>query len=356
MLEKKKKVAFILDHKLMDYRVPFFQQLAQHGYDLSIFHTGKEIPIQGIKQIQSESIHLAGFEFRKGINLQDFEIVVMMQNVRILNFWIYSLNPLRSFQFVSWGIGVTASSGLQTKKNVLSRVRNLLAYFADEIIFYSEYPKKFYSKRNQAKAAVSNNTIYNPQAQDLSKYDKNSFIFIGSLNKRKGLLELLQNFHKYISTNPQNIRQLIVIGEGPEKQNLEDYIRENQLEDSVILKGKVNDFEVKRELLRSSIASISLNQAGLSVLECFSFGVPFIANRLAISGGEHLNIEDGKRGFLLEQASDLYGKLIWMDRHITEMKQMGENAYQYYLEERTMDKMVETFHRAFKKGDDEQTI
>ena len=46
--------------------------------------------------------------------------------------------------------------------------------------------------------------------------------------------------------------------------------------------------------------SISYGQAGLSVLQAFAFGVPFLTTENAISGGEKHNIENGKNGFLVK--------------------------------------------------------
>ncbi len=61
-----------------------------------------------------------------------------------------------------------------------------------------EYPLKFIKKSLQEKCFVALNTIENTLSEDLSSSKKDSFIFIGSLDKRKGLRETIISFHKYL--------------------------------------------------------------------------------------------------------------------------------------------------------------
>lgn len=91
------KVLFILDHKLMNYRIPFFEQLAQRGYDITVVHPGPIIEDIGFvkQQKTTTKTFTKGLEYRL-YNRSDANIVVFMQNIRIVNLWITTLKPFRN--------------------------------------------------------------------------------------------------------------------------------------------------------------------------------------------------------------------------------------------------------------------
>src|SRR5690606_30059949 len=160
--------------------------------------------------------------------------------------------------------------------------------------------------RNRKKIFIANNTVYNPNPQNLSHLCKTGFLFVGTLNKRKGLDILLESFKQYLDNNKKvTIKYLYIIGKGEMYAWIRDFIRNNNLDENVILLGEINDLELKKRYFGKSIVNISPNQAGLSVLESFSFGVPFITMQNAISGGEHLNIIHGYNGYFFNKKNEL---------------------------------------------------
>lgn len=345
------RIAFILDHPLKLYRIPFFKLLAsKYKNEIVVFHSG-------VKQAQEKLYFeecivkrksiMCVFDYRKGINLDNFDVVVCMQNLRLLNLWQLSLKRNRSFKLIHWGIGVSSSNGLSSQSYFIKSTRNWIMNYADAIVFYSYYPLKFIKKSLQEKCFVALNTIENTLSEDLSSSKKDSFIFIGSLDKRKGLRETIISFHKYLSQNPINIRKLIIIGEGVEYEFISHYVSSNHLEGSIILVGRLDNPIDKKEYFKRSIACISLNQAGLSVLESFSFGVPFVTKANAISGGEHLNIKNNLNGFLVNDLDEFINKLNWFDQSMEKAKKLGENAFSYFKEKANMDQMVDSFEKAF---------
>ena len=77
----------------------------------------------------------------------------------------------------------------------------------------------------------------------------------GRLSKEKGVLDLVEAFSK-IKDN-----KLYIAGEGPEKENIEKYIKENGLEENIILLGFLNQEEVKEKIRNCTftiVPSISL--------------------------------------------------------------------------------------------------
>lgn len=346
------KIAFILDHALMHYRVSFFNMLAtNYDHEVVVYHSGNELSHEGLrfKQIITRSKKiLRVFDYRQGISINSFDIVVCMQNIRLLNLWALSLNKKRKFRLIHWGIGVSSAKGLRSQSSAVRTVRNFLMNFADAVVFYSTFPLQFIKKSHFSKSFVALNTVDNGLAEDLSSLPKDSFIFIGSLNKRKGLLEMVSGFHRYLQHKPSSISKLFIIGEGEEYANLSEYISSHGLEDNILMLGKIENPKEKIAYFSRSIASISLNQAGLSVLESFSFGVPFITKKDAISGGEHLNIRNFENGFLVGDINDFVDKLSWIDQHLEDAKKLGTNAFSYYSKKASMDLMVRSFENAIR--------
>lgn len=348
--EKQKSVCFILDHKLMSYRVPFFKQLYENGISVTICHIGSHKVIKSsdaIKEILLKEKRIFKFEYRTLPKLSNYDIVVHMQNLRILNFWLLTLSPFRKYKLIHWGIGVSSAKGLFLKKNIISRMRNFLASFASAQMLYSEFPLPLFSKKVKQKTFIAHNTVYNPEFQDYSGHKKNSFLFIGSLNKRKGLEDLLGAFAKMGKKSGRELK-LIIIGDGEEKERLKKLSVSLQINDIVEFKGRINDQEIKEGYFASAIASVSPKQAGLSVLESFSYGIPFICYKNAISGGEHLNIVDNKNGFLVESQEELSRVLLNLEGNRRLARELGHNAYLFYKERRQMKDMVNSFRKAFE--------
>jgi len=348
-----KKICFVLDHKLHHYRIPFFKKLSQKGYIIDIYHIGTEI------SFNEERVKEKLISFSKPLNkllhfdlpsLQGYSVVIFMQNLRLLNLWSATLSFKRKSKIIHWGIGVSSSRGLPKNKNLISFLRDFLSNYADALVFYSEFPVQFFNKKNKAKSFIAHNTIVNRLSKDFSSSKKDSFLFIGSLNERKGLDVLLLAFKEYLSLNPSQIKYLNIVGDG--KKTLVDkfkqFVQENNLSQNVRFVGALYDENEKRKYFESAVACISPKQAGLSVLESFSFGVPFICFDNAISGGEHLNIKNGFNGYLVKSKKELISRMLFMVNNEKEYRVMGRNSYEFFSRERSMDEMVSQFDAAIK--------
>lgn len=345
------KIAFILDHPLMGYRIPLFNILhKKYGHDIVVYHTGK--PQHGsilFKQVITPNKKILNtFFYRKNINTSPYDVIICMQNMRMINLWVLSLNIKKKYKLIQWGIGVSSSKGLNKEKPLIRLMRNFLITLSDAVVFYTPFSLQFVNQRYLNKCFIAQNTVYNELSENFSTHPKSSFIFIGSLNYRKGLRETIKAFHEYINNNPKNIKTLYIIGDGEEYGFLEEYIENNNLQNNVFLLGKIDNLQEKISYFKKSIASISLNQAGLSVLESFSFGVPFITKENAISGGEHLNIINNKNGYLIKDTNELIKKMLYLDENMEYAEMLGQNAFKYYSEKASMDLMVDNFESAIK--------
>lgn len=343
-------ILIVLDHDLKNYRIPLFEYLGQKGYKITIGHVGGKIEGDfSFDQLILKNHRIFLGEYRNLPSLKSYDVIIHMQNIRILNLWALSLNPFRNYKIIHWGIGVSSAKGLQKYPNKISKMRNFLSNFADSLIFYSEYPLFFFSEKNRQKSFIAHNTIFNSQAIDTSGEDKNSFLFIGTINERKGLDILLRSFKQYLEKGG-TITKLNIVGSGNENmvQKLENYVFEESLSSYVFFQGPLYEDTEKLEYFSDAIACVSPKQAGLSVLESFSYGVPFICFEDAISGGEHLNVINDFNGYLVNSDTELTEKLFEISVDKNKAQMLGQNAYLHYTKERSMERMVEEFSKAIE--------
>jgi len=124
-------------------------------------------------------------------------------------------------------------------------------------------------------------------------------ITVARLSKEKNLYFLLDGI-KYVKKNSDLNFKLIVLGDGPERDNLQDYIKENNLENNVELLGSIDFEEISRYYLASDLfvfASTSETQ-GMVLLEAMAGKTPVVAVR---SSGTDDVIKNGYNGYKTEE-------------------------------------------------------
>lgn len=130
-----------------------------------------------------------------------------------------------------------------------------------------------------------------------SSLQNKQLISVGRLDKVKGFDDLIEIFDLFQKKHPDWI--LHIVGEGSEKQNLQNKINELHLEEKVFLCGNKLGNELAEEYLNSSIYLMtSFSESfGLVLVEAASFGLPLIAFDSA-QGAKEI-IENDKNGFLI---------------------------------------------------------
>ncbi|OGF25992.1 hypothetical protein A2303_02600 [Candidatus Falkowbacteria bacterium RIFOXYB2_FULL_47_14] len=161
---------------------------------------------------------------------------------------------------------------------------------------------------------------------------------IGNLYRTKGY-EYLISAVKILLSNGIRIKT-VIIGEGPERSELNGWIERLRLSDHVLLAGRIDN---SAELLRAfDIYACSSVKEGLSytVIEAMLSGIPVVATRV---GGNGELIGHKKEGFLVghKNAESLARGIIeTMDRPGFKEK-IGVAARAKALSEFTLEKMVE---------------
>ena len=123
---------------------------------------------------------------------------------------------------------------------------------------------------------------------------------------------------------------LDIIGDGPEKETLENLVKLHGLEEQINFIGRIHDKAIQREYFKKADFSISYLQAGLSVLTSLAYGVPVIVNYKAISGGEIENVRNFITGFKVSNEREFLSLLHFLIRNRSISSNMSFSAKEHY--------------------------
>lgn len=156
------------------------------------------------------------------------------------------------------------------------------------------------------RAAVVDNTRIR-QRYDNARLDSNSrpagkrnFIYVGRLALEKNLLTLLKAFKKVVTTDPIADWGLILVGDGPERVPLEDFVKMNELSSRVQFTGGVGWQEVPDFLAQADVLILpSFSEPwGLVVNEAMVCGMPVIVSNKCGCAADL--VRPGVNGFLFD--------------------------------------------------------
>lgn len=112
---------------------------------------------------------------------------------------------------------------------------------------------------------------------DIIKPDRKSVLFVGRLEKRKGVMYLLRAMREVQQRLPDVC--VDIVGDGPDRQKLQDMTKELGLK-HVTFHGKVDDAEKVRMLHAASVFSSPARYGesfGIVLLEAMAAGTPIVA-------------------------------------------------------------------------------
>lgn len=344
MAEKTK--VLLVQGVIPNYRVPVFNLLAQQ-VDLTVLYSDGELPAG----VQFHAVKVPVFRIRYKIHKKNlramarrYDVVICTSDTSYLYTRLLHLRP-RRYRLVYWGIGVSASYNERYDANPkTAEAIKKLTKRADAMVFYSDYPVKKYAACGipSEKLFVAPNTV---AVQPISSREKDSYLFVGSLYKQKKVECLLEGYLAAWRKCP-DIRRLVIVGDGSEREAISAWVRENGLTDKIELTGAIFDEARLAELFSGALACISPDQAGLSVLKSMGYGVPFVTSRNAITGGEIFNIGHNVNGVLMDSPDGVEAVLLDAQKDPKKYLLMGERAQNYYQNNRLVSHMADGFMSA----------
>ena len=344
-MEKKIKVLFVTQNVLHHYRVPVFRLVNKNpNIELTLAHCGSAIVQNDMPEILLKLKKYGPF-----YAIKDFDSICKDYDVVLCMYYYYNFSVLKwvlrnGQKTVFWNIGVPASYHRHygEASNMWYKFYCHFLFKAKALLLYSKAPLDIYRKRGfkvyENKVFFAHNTV-EVMKQPLENESKDALLFIGTLYLEKGL-QVLLDAYKMAYSEKQDILPLKIVGGGEQFETVINWVKTNGLENKINLLGAIYDSTKKAEIFKKSIACISPMQAGLSVLECMGYGVPFITSHDAITGGEAFNIINGENGLRMKDLSQLKDVILDIDKNKRKYLEMGEKAYEYYWQNRTIDIMA----------------
>jgi len=156
---------------------------------------------------------------------------------------------------------------------------------------------------------------------------------VGRISSEKGHLGLLEALR--ISHQQGLVIDLYLIGDGPDRQRLEQRIAELQLGQHVHLLGAKSEFEVLDEVRHADMFALPSFMEGipLVLMEAMGLNIPVVAPRIA---GIPELVEDGTTGLLFHPAD-------WNDMAACFIKLASDPALQTHLRTHAQHKVAKEF-------------
>ncbi|MCX2745791.1 glycosyltransferase [Mangrovivirga sp. M17] len=176
--------------------------------------------------------------------------------------------------------------------------------------------------------------------------DNKLVVNVSALNREKNLETFIKAASLVLRKSDVNIKFLIV-GEGPEKDNLMELTRTLNIEDHVIFTGFRKD--VPNILLQSDLFVLTSISEGLgsSILDAFASGVPAVASKV---GGIPEIVIDNYTGYTLEPGDEegFAFNILKLIENNTLRKELSENALQL-VSDYSIKSMIDKYLQLYKE-------
>jgi len=220
------------------------------------------------------------FSIERVLKKEKFD-VLHFHNASFPSFFQILLSPFtfKTLNILTFHSDISRSNFLKTFFPLFLNFCNLRL---DGLIAVSEVALSFFKDFKKPKVLIPNGVNlkeFSPKGEKFNEFldGKINLLFVGRIEERKGLIFLLKAF-EILKRKYQNLR-LIVVGEGPERKNCEDFVKEKKLKDVVFLgelRGK-ELFKIYRTADIFCAPSIFGESFGLVILEAMASGLSFVA-------------------------------------------------------------------------------
>lgn len=233
-------------------------------------------------------------ELRKIIKREQIDVVI---NVDI-GMGIYGIcaSMGRSVKVVTWE---HANYFNNWGSAIFPYFRKFTMKHSDALVVLTEKDKANYQENIKSKTPVY--VIPNPVNKHDFSYDMHSKIILSA-----GLLLPIKGYEKAIQVARKVFDvcqdwKWIICGEGPERNHLEQLIKEYNLQEKMILKGTVQNMEEQYQRASMFVMTSQMEGLPMVLLEAKSWGLPLVS--FDIMTGPSDIIQDGINGYLIEEGN-----------------------------------------------------
>jgi glycosyltransferase involved in cell wall biosynthesis len=298
------RVLLIHAGKIPHYRVPIYgclsAYLKPHGFELIVSSDGIQADSPHAIEFQYAEMPLSTLRIARFVCRQKIDVIIDYMELRHLYLFptYFIAKGILNKKMIYWGQGRDLAESESRGKNLAYGVELALS---DAIILYAEHLKRYVPKRFHKKVFVANNTIcfdysgFGPgvtKEKVLSRYGiktAKNIICMGRLQKRKRLDHLVEA----LSYMKRPDIGLILVG--PDT----DGVLEKIQSDNIYKLGPIYG-EEKYDLLCSADVYCLPGAVGLSIIDAFHCGLPFVTEE-GDESAEIMYLKDGVNGFVVHR-------------------------------------------------------
>lgn len=225
--------------------------------------------------------------------------------------WLLLVSKLRGKKVLMWTHGYYGRETTMTKW-----IKKIFFGLADRLLVYGDYAKNLLIENHIISAdkivVIYNSLNYDSQIglrkslseepiyRDHFKNNDKVIVFVGRLTKSKRLDYIIDVVGNLKEKNEHY--NLALIGDGEDKDNLQQIVKEKGLQDSVWFYGACFDEKVLAELIYNADLCVSPGNVGLTAVHAMMFGTPVIThNNFPYQGPEFETIIPGETGAFFKQ-------------------------------------------------------
>ncbi len=301
---------------------PIKKQLEEHGVNYQLLDSFNYKNIRRIVNMEKPDI----------IHAHDFTATMMATRLKIPVIAHLHNNPL-------WQKRINMKSiGYATCIHKLTKVFGVSESVYEEYVFRKLYRNKFEVLPN----VVDKEKIIKMSEESVDEIKSIDIIVVGRLTVQKNPLKALSVIN---AINKQQKVKALFLGDGELKKECEEYIEQNDLYNTVCLKGNVeNPYKYMKKakvLLMPSLCE----GFGLAAVEALVLGVPVVCSGV---GGlkDIINSSNGKICNSEQEYVDEIRKLLNDEEYLNRKRQYAVESGSKYCE---MDKYYMKLKKAYKK-------
>lgn len=265
----------------IDFKIIVPRRKIGENYGKKVILLGTSIPVNFGGGISDLVFNFLPASIESTLLKEKFDIL-HFHNASFPSFFQILLSPLT---FKTLNI-LTFHSDIE-RSQLLKKYPQLFRFFLsfcnlrlDGLIAVSKVAFKYLKDFKKPKTIIPNGVdleVFNPNQPTIKEFldGKINLLFVGRIEERKGLIYLLKAF-QILEKKFKNLR-LIVIGDGPEKERCENFVRKNNLKNVLFLgaieKNLPSYYASSHIFCAPSIYGESF---GLVILEAMAAGLPVV--------------------------------------------------------------------------------
>lgn len=158
------------------------------------------------------------------------------------------------------------------------------------------------------------------------KKDQKIILCVGELLPNKNQKIAIQAMEKIVKKYPET--QLLIAGNGPEKENLEKLIRSLKLEKNIKMLGYVTNLQEYQKIADIAVSCSKREGLPLNIVEAMLSGTPVVAS---LNRGHRELIHNGENGFIVDVDDDkkMAEKILKLFENKNLFNQIKEKAEEY---------------------------